>query len=81
MSYGVGWFGRVFGTLGMFGSVVFFVMEVCSVRECFWCGTDHLPEIGPAGLPFFGLTPPTRRNQKREQQTTSEPKKECLFFV
>lgn len=39
MSYGVGWFGRVFGTLGMFGSVVFFVMEVCSVRECFWCGT------------------------------------------
>lgn len=24
MSYGVGWFGRVFGTLGMFGSVVFF---------------------------------------------------------
>ena len=39
MSYGVGWFGRVFGTLGMFGSVVFFVMEVCSVRECFWCGS------------------------------------------
>lgn len=22
------------------------------------CGTDHLPEIGPAGLPFFGPTPP-----------------------
>lgn len=70
MSYGVGWFGRVFGTLGMFGSVVFFVMEVCSVRECFWCGTDHLHEIDPAGLPFFGLTPPQltkpqNRNGKR----------------
>ena len=22
------------------------------------CGTDHLPEIGPVGLPFFGPTPP-----------------------
>lgn len=60
MSYGVGWFGRVFGTLGMFGSVVFFVMEVCSVRECFWCGTDHLPEIGPAGLPFLDPPPLAR---------------------
>lgn len=33
------------------------------------CGTDHLPEIGPAVLPFFGCTPPTafiedRRNWK-----------------
>ena len=35
------------------------------------CGTDHLPEIGPAGLPFFGPYPPTRINQKRERQTTS----------
>ena len=22
------------------------------------CGTDHLSEIGPAGLPFFGPAPP-----------------------
>ena len=28
------------------------------------CGTDHLPEIGPAGLPFFGLTPSTHGNHK-----------------
>lgn len=21
------------------------------------CGTDHLPEIGPAGLPFLGSPP------------------------
>ena len=45
MSYGVGWFGRVFGTLGMFGSVVFFCnggmfgAGVFLVRDCFWCGT------------------------------------------
>lgn len=25
---------------------------------CGICWTDHLPEIGPAGLPFFGPTPP-----------------------
>lgn len=28
------------------------------------CGTDHLPEIGPAGLPFFGPPPPTYINHK-----------------
>lgn len=45
------------------------------------CGTDHLPEIGPAGLPFLGSPPPTLRNQKIGTATISEPKKECLFFV
>lgn len=25
------------------------------------CGTDHLPEIGPAGLPFFGPAPPIHK--------------------
>lgn len=25
------------------------------------CGTDHLPEIGPAGLPFLGPPPNPRR--------------------
>lgn len=33
--------------------------EICGI--CGICGTDHLPEIGPAGLPFFGLTPPNPR--------------------
>jgi hypothetical protein len=28
------------------------------------CGTDHLPEIGPVGLPFFGLTPPNPQKSK-----------------
>lgn len=28
------------------------------------CGTDHLPEIDPAGLPFFGLTPPNPHKSK-----------------
>ena len=33
------------------------------------CGTDHLPEIGPAGLPFFGPAPPSTKNGKQERET------------
>ena len=41
------------------------------------CGTDHLPEIGPAGLPFFGPTPPqSTKNGKR-----SESLKKNVYFV
>lgn len=46
------------------------------------CGTDHLPEIGPAGLPFFGPAPPNpQRTGKQERQTICELKKECLFCI
>lgn len=30
--------------------------EICGI-----CGTDHLPEIGPAGLPFLDQPPPIRK--------------------
>lgn len=40
------------------------------------CGTDHLPEIGPAGLPFLTQPPQSTKSRKRERQTTSDPKKE-----
>ena len=44
------------------------------------CGTDHLPEIGPAGLPFFGPTPPqSTKNGKQERQTICEFKKNVYF--
>lgn len=42
------------------------------------CGTDHLPEIGPAGLPFLDQPPLSTKHGKQERQTISEPKKECL---
>lgn len=45
------------------------------------CGTDHLPEIGPAVLPFFGPTPPACKGWRQERQTINEPKKECLFCI
>ena len=39
------------------------------------CGTDHLPEIGPAGLPFLGQPPQSTKYGKQERQTICEPKK------
>lgn len=36
------------------------ICGICGIWDMGYgiCGTDHLPEIGPAGLPFFGPTPP-----------------------
>lgn len=35
---------------------------ICGI--CGICGTDHLPEIGPAGLPFFGPPPPSTKAER-----------------
>ena len=43
------------------------------------CGTDHLPEIGPAGLPFFGPPPPINKGLEIERQTTSKPNAYFVF--
>lgn len=45
------------------------------------CGTDHLPEIGPAGLSFLDQPPQSTKDGKQERQTICKPKKECLFFI
>lgn len=45
------------------------------------CGTDHLPEIGPAGLPFFGPPPPI--HERRETGTANDQrieKKNAYFW-
>jgi hypothetical protein len=34
------------------------------------CGTDHLPEIGPAGLPFLDQPPPIHKG--RETRTVND---------
>lgn len=59
----------------MFGDESMFCTEV------FWCGTGHLPEIDPAGLPFLGLPPPTLINQKIGTANDQPTKKECLFSI
>lgn len=51
--------------------------EICGI-----CGTDHLPEIGPAGLPFLTQPPPI--HEGRETGTANDQrfeKKECLFCI
>ena len=45
------------------------------------CGTDHLPEIGPAGLPFLVPPPPLVKAGDRNGKRSTSQKKECLFCI
>lgn len=46
------------------------------------CGTDHLPEIGPAGLPFLDQPPPIHKGwETRTVNDLRAEKKECLFCI
>ena len=70
MSYGVGWFGRVFGTLGMFGSVVFLVRD------------GPPPRNHPGRAAVFGAAPPIQEGrQMGTENNQRSKKKECLFSI
>lgn len=43
------------------------------------CGTDHLPEIGPAGLPFLVPPPRLQRRGDRNGKRSSSRKKNAYF--
>ena len=43
------------------------------------CGTDHLPEIGPAGLPF--LVPPPPIHEERETGTANDLRAEKGMLI
>ena len=45
------------------------------------CGTGDLPEIGPAGLPFFGPTPPNLRRTGNKNGKRSASRKKNAYFV
>lgn len=45
------------------------------------CGTDHLPEIGPAGLPFFGPAPPNPRSTGNRNGKRSASRKKNAYFA
>ena len=47
---------------------------------CGICGTDHLPEIGPAGLPFFGPPPPLAKAGDRNGKRSTSRKKRMLIL-
>ena len=46
------------------------------------CGTDHLPEIGPAGLPFLAPPPPRlqRLGDRNGKRSTSRKKNAYFIF-
>ena len=48
--------------------------EICGI-----CGTDHLPEIGPAGLPF--LAPPPPIHEERETGTANDLRAEKGMLI
>ena len=43
------------------------------------CGTDHLPEIGPAGLPFLDQPPPI--HEERETGTANDLRVEKRMLI
>ena len=45
------------------------------------CGTDHLPEIGPAGLPFFGPAPPANKGGETGTANDQRAKKKNAYFL
>ena len=45
------------------------------------CGTDHLPEIGPAGLPFLDQPPPDPRKTGNKNGKRSASRKKNDYFV
>ena len=45
------------------------------------CGTDHLPEIGPAVLPFLDQPPPNPRRTGNKDGKRSASRKNNAYFV
>lgn len=44
------------------------------------CGTDHLPEIGPAGLPFLDQPPPIHKGRETRTANDLQAEKRMLIF-
>ena len=44
------------------------------------CGTDHLPEIGPAGLPFLDQHPPIHEGRETRTANDLQAEKRMLIF-
>lgn len=51
-------------------------VEVCGI-----CGTDHLPEITPAGLPFLGPPPPIQEGRQMGTENDQRSKKKNAYFL
>lgn len=47
---------------------------------CVICGTDHLPEITPAGLPFLGPPPPIHEGRQMGAGNNQRSEKKNAYF-
>lgn len=47
---------------------------------CVICGTDHLPEITPAGLQFLGPPPPIQEGRQMGTENNQRSKKKNDYF-
>lgn len=47
---------------------------------CVICGTDHLPEIGPAGLPFLAPPPPANKGGETGTANDQRAEKKNAYF-
>lgn len=80
MSYGVGWFGRVFGTLGMFGSVVFFCNGGMFGAGVFLVRDGPPPRNLPSPAGVLGAAPPhPQRTVNRNGKRPAIRKKNAYF--
>jgi len=50
------------------------------VGICVICGTDHLPEITPAGLPFLGPPPPIHEGRQMGAENNQRSEKKNAYF-
>jgi hypothetical protein len=56
-------------------------VEVCGIAGiCGICGTDHLPEIGPAGLPFLAPPPPANKGGETGTANDQRAEKKNAYF-
>lgn len=60
----------------MYAGYAGYVCGICGI-----CGTDHLPEIGPWGLPFFWTAPQSTKGGKKERQTPANQKGMFIFHL
>lgn len=66
------------GHVGICGGYAGRVVEYVGI--CVICGTDHLPEITPAGLPFLGPPPPIQEGRQMGTENNQRSKKKNAYF-
>jgi hypothetical protein len=73
-----GGYAEICGDMRRYGEYA----EICGDMRRYaeiW-GTDHLPEIGPAGLPFLDQPPPIHEGRETRTANDLQAEKRMLIF-